>query len=121
MYLGDAYVSRGDYAAAWRLQPDNPQLLNNYAWLLATCPDQRLRDAPRAVALARQACELAKYEKTVYLGTLAAAQAGAGNFADAIATAGRACQLAEKNGEPALLQTNQALLARYRAHQAAVD
>lgn len=119
-------VALEHYAAAQRLSPDNPQLLNNYAWLLATCPDKRLRDAPRAVELARHACELTKpentvYEKAAYLSTLAAAQAGTGNFADAIATAQRACQLAEKNGEPAFLKVNQDLLARYRAHQAAVD
>ena len=114
------------YAAAWRLQPENPQLLNNYAWLLATCPDKRLRDVPRALELARHACELTNYENTAhekaeYLSTLAAAQAGTGNFADAIATAQRACQFAATNGEPAFLKANQDLLARYRAHQAAVD
>ena len=114
-------VALEHYTAAWRLQPDNPQLLNNYAWLLATCPQKHLRDAPRAVELARHACELVKYEKTVYLGTLAAALAGAGSFDEAIATAQRACQSAQKNGEPALLKVNEALLARYRAHETATQ
>jgi tetratricopeptide (TPR) repeat protein len=107
------------YSAAWRLQPENPQVLNNFAWLLATCSRKDLRDAPRAVELAQQACELTKFEKPVYLGTLAAAQAAAGKFDDAIATAQRACALAEKNGETDLLKRNRELLARYRAHQPA--
>ena len=38
---------------------------------------------------------------------------------DAIATAQEACDLAQKNGETALLQRNQELLARYEAHQTA--
>jgi tetratricopeptide (TPR) repeat protein len=109
------------YSAAWRLQPENPQVLNNFAWLLATCPQTNLRDGPRAIQLAQQACELTKFEKPIYLGTLAAAQAAAGKFDDAMATAQRACALAEKNGETDLLKRNRELLARYRAHQPAVE
>ena len=76
-----------------------------------------MRDGTRAVELARHACELTKFQKTIFIGTLGAAYAEAGNFDAAMATAQRACAVATKNGEPVLLQKNQELLERYRAHQ----
>jgi len=104
-----------------RLNPDCVEALNNLAWALATSPRAEIRDGPRAVTLAQHACELTQFQKTIYIGTLAAAFAAAGKFDDAIATAQRACDLAAKNGETNLLQRNQELLARYRAHQTAKE
>jgi len=104
-----------------RLNPDCVEALNNLAWALATSPRAEIRDGPRAVTLAQHACELTQFQKTIYIGTLAAAFAEAGKFDDAIATAQRACDLAAKNGETNLLQRNQELLARYRAHQTAKE
>jgi serine/threonine protein kinase/tetratricopeptide (TPR) repeat protein len=47
------------YQAALEFDPKRVKTLNNLAWLLATCPDARLRDPVRAVELAQQATELA--------------------------------------------------------------
>jgi hypothetical protein len=71
--------------------------------------------------LAERACELTDYRKTLLVGTLAAAQAEAGGFDDAIPTAQKAIALAQKNGEPDLLQKRQALLELYRQHKACRD
>jgi cytochrome c-type biogenesis protein CcmH/NrfG len=105
------------YLAALKLKPEAPEILNNLAWLLATCTDKKVRDGSRAIEYARHACELTQFEQTVCLGTLAAAYAEAGKFDDAIATAQRACDQAAKNGETNLLQKNRELLALYRAHR----
>ena len=102
---------------AVRLNPDSVEALNNLAWLLATSPHPDFRDGPRAVTLARHACELTQFAKTIYIGTLGAAYAEAGQFAEAVTTAQRACDLAAKNGEQSLLQRNQELLECYQAHQ----
>jgi serine/threonine protein kinase/tetratricopeptide (TPR) repeat protein len=51
--------ARADYEVASDLEPNRPRTLNNLAWLLATCPDERLRAPPRAVELATRATELA--------------------------------------------------------------
>jgi len=110
-----------NYQEALRLQPDDAQVLNNLAWLLATCSDKNIRDGQRGVQLAKRACELTEFEKTMFIGTLAAAYAEAGRFDQAIATAQRACDVAKKNGETALLQRNQELLERYRQHKPAHD
>jgi len=100
-----------------RGQPDALDILNNLAWMLATSGEPDIRDGPRAVQLAEHACELTHHQKTVFIGTLAAAYAEAGRFDDAIATAQQACALAAKNGETDLLQKNQGLLELYRAHK----
>lgn len=57
---------------------------DNAARLLATCPDDAIRDGKKAVELATKACELASWKNAYYLDTLAAAHAEAGQFADAV-------------------------------------
>jgi hypothetical protein len=99
----------------------SPETLNNLAWRLATSTDSKSRDGTTAIQLALRACEQTHFEKTIFLGTLGAAYAEAGKFDEAISTAQKACALAAKNGETNLLQRNQELLARYRAHQKAED
>ena len=105
------------YNEALRLRPDSPDVLNNLAWLLATCTDAHIRDGAQAIKYAKRACELTHYNMTPLVGTLAAAYAEVGRFDDAISTAQKACTLASKSGEQDLLRRNQELLALYRAHQ----
>jgi tetratricopeptide (TPR) repeat protein len=102
---------------ALRLKPDAPDVLNNLAWLLATCPDARIRDGAQAVKQAERACALTQDGVTPMVGTLAAAYAEAGRFDEAISTAEKACALAKQSGEQNLLQKNQELLQLYRAHK----
>ncbi len=64
---------------AVRCDPDNVEACIDLAWLLATCPDARIRDGRRAVSLARHALELAR-DHPYLPETLAAAYAEAGNF-----------------------------------------
>ena len=116
--LGNYRASVNHYEAALVLAPGNVEGLNNLAWLLATCPDATVRNGPRAVQLAEQACSSTGFQKTVFMGTLAAAQAEAGRFDDAVATAQKACANASARQETGLLQANQSLLARYQSHQA---
>ena len=91
--------------------------LNNLAWKLATSEKTNIRNGKRAVQLAEHACVLTQYGVTPMVGTLAAAYAEAERYDDAIATAQKACALAEKSREQDLLIRNQELLALYRSHQ----
>jgi tetratricopeptide (TPR) repeat protein len=59
-------------------------VLNNYAWVLSTSPDEDIRDGERAIELATKACELTDYEEPYILSTLASAYAEAGDFDEAI-------------------------------------
>jgi predicted Zn-dependent protease len=63
--LGDLKYSQNAFretAAAYErslaLAPENPQVLNNLAWLYATSADETLRDPTRALALAQRAAHL---------------------------------------------------------------
>jgi len=74
-------------------EPENHGVLNNFAWVLATSPDDKLRDGPRAVKLATKACEVTEYKKAHILSTLASAYAEIGDFETARKWAGKAVEL----------------------------
>ncbi|SPE54963.1 putative Tetratricopeptide TPR_2 repeat protein [Verrucomicrobia bacterium] len=105
------------YRQSLRLNPDQEKICNDLAWLLATCPDAKLRDGNEAVRLAEHACSLSGYQKTILVGTLAAAYAEAGRFPDAVATAQRAVDLASASGQTELAKRNRELLERYKTGQ----
>jgi tetratricopeptide (TPR) repeat protein len=88
---GDAYLSLGnqgeavaDYDKALKVDPKNSGVLNNLAWVLATSPEDGLRDGKRAVDLATQACEVTEYKQAHILSTLAAGYAETGDFETAV-------------------------------------
>lgn len=103
-----------EYQGVLALQPEHLADLNNLAWLLATAPEAALRDAPEAVRLAEHACQLTGYQRPLFLGTLAAAYAEAGRFAEAVATAETAVALAAALPNPALAKKNRELLELYQ-------
>ena len=63
---------------------DTAQSMNNLAWLLATCPDAKVRDGGRAVELAKKAVERAP-EQGAYHSTLGAAHYRAAAWNEAVA------------------------------------
>ena len=109
------------YREALRLQPTLCAALNNLAWILATAADPTSRNGNEAVQLAEQACALTGQGEAKLVGTLAAAYAEAGRFAEAVATAEKATSLAEAANETALASRNRQLLELYRAGKPARD
>ncbi len=97
------------------IQPDSTEALNNLAWLLATCPDDTVRNGAEAVRVAERACRLTKYQEVVPLGTLAAAYAEAGQFNEAVATGEKSLRLATAAGDARFVALNRRLLEFYRA------
>jgi protein O-mannosyl-transferase len=87
-----------EYERAMRINPKDTQALNNLAWVLATWPDALIRDGTKAVELAERAESLTQRRSPVISGTLAAAYAEVGRFADAVKTGQRALQLAATEG-----------------------
>lgn len=78
--IGDHKAALSDLEKALELRPDDTGVLNNLAWLLATSPDDALRDGKRAIELARKACEKTEWREAHIVSTLAAGHAEAGDF-----------------------------------------
>jgi tetratricopeptide (TPR) repeat protein len=82
--------------AAWRraieLSPGSPDAYNELAWLLATAPTPSVRAPTEAVRVAEQLEKL--WPSANNLDTVAAAYASAGRWREAVATQGRAVEMA---------------------------
>jgi spermidine synthase len=87
------------YREALRLEPEQPTVLNDLAWTLATGARPELRNPAEAVRLAERACAHTRYQQPVILDTLAAAYAAAGHFEAAIKMAQRAISIAANHPE----------------------
>ncbi len=100
---------------ALRKDPDLGFAANNLAWILATSANPELRDAREAVRLAESAARRAQVPDADLLDTLAAAQAAAGRFDAAVATAELAAERAGAAGQEALAAAIRERLALYLA------
>lgn len=96
--LGDLYYSTENYTGVKEayeksisLEPNNPEVLNNLAWLYATCPDKDLRNPFRALQLAEKAVALA--QSPHILDTLAESYYVNAMYTEAIAAEIRALEL----------------------------
>jgi len=112
----------GDYRAAaraWRKVCDREKdfaAARNYAWLLATAPDDEARDGVQALTWAQRVANAYPQDPTSF-DTLAAALAEGGRFEDAIKAAQRALARARNRGDQALQEGIEARIKLYQARQ----
>ncbi|MDJ0829857.1 MAG: M48 family metalloprotease, partial [Desulfobacterales bacterium] len=83
------------YERSLALDPNSAEVLNNLAWLLATCENEQLRNPPRALMLAQQASLLQKAPHI--LDTLAECYFANGLYREAVKTQVRALEMATSN------------------------
>ena len=100
-----------DYDEAIRIDPKDIEALRDRAWLLASCPDRRIRDAKLAVLSATRACELTEWKRAALLDTLAAVCAATGDFESAVKWQVKSNALSRS---PFELKEGEARLKRYR-------
>jgi tetratricopeptide (TPR) repeat protein len=105
------------YREALRLEPGYLPTMNNLAWLRATCAQAEWRDGAEAVQLAERACQLSRRRFPHFLGSLAAAYAEAGRFAEAVQAIREAQALAQKSGATNLLPVHAQMEAQFKAGQ----
>ncbi len=121
--LGKALYRQGKTAEAvdlWRRavtmqKGEDVWTINQLAWVLATCPDASIRNGKDAVELTTWAATVSHERNPAILGTLAAAYAEVGRFADAVQTARKALQLAAKQKDQSPVKSIEAQLAFYEA------
>jgi tetratricopeptide (TPR) repeat protein len=106
-----------EYKTALSLYPQSAAR-KNLAWLLATSPDDKLRDGKEAVRLAESVLADVTTPTAPLLDTLAAAYAEAGEFDKATAAAQRAIDLATTAKDDSLRRQLQQRLELYRQHKA---
>jgi len=103
--LANALVQKGllreaadHYEKALQSDPDAIHALNNLAWLISAGPDDSLRKNEVGLNLALKVNHLTNENNPVYVRTLAAAYAQAGQFDKATEIARRAVELANAKG-----------------------
>ncbi|HKD36725.1 MAG TPA: tetratricopeptide repeat protein, partial [Pirellulales bacterium] len=119
--LGMIDYAQGNYADAaihWRAavaaRPDQAGYLRPLAWLLATSPDDSVRNGAEAIKLAEEAVKIAP-DDPEQVGTLAAAYAEAGQFPKAVVRAEQALDLARSKNRSSLADELTDRLRLYRA------
>jgi TPR repeat protein len=78
--LGDYQNAIQAYDLAIAAAPEFPWGYNNRAYLMVSCPDPKFQNHTQALELAKKSAELSRYQNWRILDTLAAANAGVGNF-----------------------------------------
>jgi len=123
--LGDALLSDGQgmeavthYRAALAHHADWWAPISRLAWVLATHPDERVRDGAEALRLAKRAAVPSMKGRPLVDATLAAAHARVGEFTEAVALAESALRLAEAEGNARVAGEIREQLACYRAGRA---
>lgn len=112
---GDAIA---EYEKAFKLRPHDYGVLNNYAWVLATAPEDKLRDGRRAVDMATEASKATDYKADYILSTLAAAYAETGDFVSARKFAALAVEVSVPDkDEPGRKDELKKELASYNANK----
>ncbi len=126
--LGRALAARGDAAGAIEhfqravdVKPDSVDYLTSLSWLLATAPDEDLRDPAAAIKYATKASTLSGGQNPSVLDTLAAAYAADGRYDRAVAVAKTAFQRALASKNEALAGQIRARLNNYEQAAAASD
>jgi len=102
---GKYELAVSDFETAIELGPDYAPAYNNFAWLLAVCPDVNYRDAEKAIRYATRACELDDWQNYESLDTLAAAYGASGAYADAARWQTEAVALAPETANVAELRS----------------
>jgi tetratricopeptide (TPR) repeat protein len=95
--------------------PPEDGILNNYAYALATNPDQKHRDGAEALRIAKQITRGEQGRRHDFLDTLACAHAEVGDFASAVRAGERALALLETTEDPRLIEESKAHLEQFRA------
>jgi tetratricopeptide (TPR) repeat protein len=109
--IGQFDAAANDYRQAIQLDKTLGRAYQSAAWLMATCPEEPFRNVTLALSAARKAIELDGDDDYLYVDTLAASLASAGEFDKATQAARRALALAVRD------KIDEASIARIKSRQ----
>jgi tetratricopeptide (TPR) repeat protein len=122
--LGEAYAAQGRrsgavkyFTAALDARADDTFLLNRLGWLLATSPEDEIRNGAKAVELAERAVRVTSRLDVTSLDTLGAAYAEVDRFDEAVVIAREAVALAGRLDDRGMMPELESRLALYAARQ----
>ena len=101
----------------------NSGLLNNFAWLLATSPEEDVRDGEKAIKLATEAAENTEFKKAHILSTVASGYAETGDFESAIEWINKGLKVNQEAGsqsdadEAVIKRQEKSLLAELKSYE----
>ena len=111
--LGDTAAAVSHYQSRLRHVPGDLAAMTHLARILATHPDEQIRDGAQALRLARQAAQATAGRRPDVLSTLAAAYAEVGRFNEAVKQITVAIQLAKTANQQQLVESLQTQLKKY--------
>ena len=118
--LGGSYLFLGEDSKAVRywqkslaIRPENPDVLNNLAFIFVEKKDSLFYDPDKALEYAKKANELTKHQNPNFLDTLALVHASRGDFDQAIDTARQALDIARSSNQEALARSIQKNIEKY--------
>jgi Flp pilus assembly protein TadD len=120
LQMGDAKLGVTVLRRAAGVQPRSIEAVNTLAWVLATHPDDKIRDGGQAVEWIEPIVRSTAPDPSL-LDTLAAAYACAGRRDDAVNTAREAMQLARSRGDDRLAEKILQRITLYSAGQSFRD
>src|SRR5205807_849301 len=116
LQTGDTKRAVAHLEKALEIDPGHMNAEVNLAWVLATSPDDSMRNGARAVQLAEDVVNRAGHPNAIVLRTLAAAYAEVDRFNDAIAAAQQAIEIARATGNDALVADLERNISAYRSN-----
>ena len=119
--IGMALIQQGEIDDAifhWikslELKPEQPILLNDVAWIMATHNNKDSYNPDKAIHYALLACKYTNNQNAVFLNTLASTYAANDQFDNAIETAQQAIELATSLNQLRLAQQIKKSLRQYQ-------
>jgi Flp pilus assembly protein TadD len=119
---GDPLQAAKVYRFAMQIDPGDLQNVRSLAWLLATYPDDSVRNGHEAALLSQQIVSATNGQVPLFLLTLSAALAETGDFPQAVQVAIRASETYRNSGDPRMAaMVSEKILPALRNRQAIRD
>ena len=116
--IGEYEEAGKDFDKAMSAAETSPLGYNAAALFYATCPKPEFRNGAKAVDLAMQACKLSAWKNDEIIDTLAASEAEAGNWKEAVDYEKMAMGMAAKRKDTEAAKEYEVRIVMYKAHMA---